>query len=290
MKITHTIEETRACCREARREGKRLGLVPTMGALHEGHLSLVRAARSQCGWVAVSLFVNPLQFGPNEDFSKYPRTLERDREMLAAEGVSLLFVPTPDEMYPAGAATFVEVAGLSEVLEGKTRPGHFRGVATVVCKLFHIFEPDRAYFGQKDAQQVAILGKMVRDLDFGLEIVVCPIVRETDGLALSSRNRYLDPAQRKVATVLYRALTRIETLADCGERRASELLRAGTEVVAEEPGVRLDYLAIVDRDTLEPLVDISRGALVPIAAYVGNTRLIDNVVLQGCGIAAGPEM
>jgi pantoate--beta-alanine ligase len=283
MKITHTIEETRVWSREARRGGRRLGVVPTMGALHEGHLSLIRAARAQSDLVGVSLFVNPLQFGPNEDFARYPRTFERDREFLEAEGVSVLFAPAPEEMYPGGETTFVEVEGLSSQLEGKTRPGHFRGVTTVVSKLFHIFEPDMAFFGQKDAQQVAIIRKMVRDLDFGVDIVVCPIVREADGLALSSRNRYLDPAQRRAATVLNRALIRIQTLAIHGERCATELIRAGQEIIAAEPAVRLDYLAIVDEDTLEPLKEVREGALVPIAAYVGNTRLIDNIVLLGTG-------
>lgn len=281
VKVLHTIEETRALCRQAQREGKVIGFVPTMGALHDGHLSLVRAARAKTDFVVVSIFVNPLQFGPNEDYSKYPRTFERDRQLLHAEGVAAIFAPTPDEMYPANAATFVEVEGLPQRLEGRTRPTHFRGVTTVVSKLFNIVRPDFAFFGQKDAQQAVIVCTMVRDMNMDVEVVVMPIVREHDGLAMSSRNRYLDSAQRKQALVLYRALTRIQMLADQGERSAARLIEAGKGVVAEQPEVRLDYLEIVDRETLEPLDDINDGALVAIAAFVGPTRLIDNIVLMG---------
>jgi len=256
-----------------------------MGALHDGHLSLVRAARSQTNFVVVSIFVNPLQFGPNEDLAKYPRTFERDCELLKAEGVTAIFAPTPEEMYPTNAATFVEVEGLPQKLEGRTRPTHFRGVTTVVAKLFNVVRPDFAYFGQKDAQQVVILSKMVRDLNMDVRIVVMPIVRERDGLAMSSRNRYLDAEHRRQGLVLYRALTRIQTLADQGERRAARLLEEGKSVVAEGPEVRLDYLEIVDRETLDPIEDVSRGALVAIAAFVGPTRLIDNTVLMGAGEA-----
>ena len=269
----------RATCREIRQSGKRLGFVPTMGALHAGHLSLVQAARSQCAAVAASLFVNPTQFGPNEDLSKYPRDLDRDRGLLEKENVDLLFAPTAVEMYPRGAVTWVTVEGLSERLEGKSRPGHFRGVATVVSKLFNIVEPDRAYFGQKDAQQAVIIRKMVRDLDLGVEVVVCPTVRESDGLALSSRNVYLNPEERKQALVLYRALCRVQALADRGERDATQLREAALQVFAEEKPVRLDYFEIVNKDSLEPVKDIVRGALVVTAAFVGKTRLIDNLVL-----------
>lgn len=286
MKVLESLEETRAACRHARSEGKRVGLVPTMGALHEGHLSLVRAARAQTDFVVVSIFVNPTQFGPTEDFSKYPRTFERDRELLEREGVALLFAPAAEEMYPSGAATFVEVESLPRKLEGRTRPTHFRGVTTVVSKLFNIVQPERAFFGQKDAQQTVILRKMVCDLNMDVHLVVMPIVREPDGLAMSSRNRYLDAKQRKQAVVLYRAVSRIQTLADRGERSAEALLEAGKSVVAEEPEVRLDYLEIVDRETLEPVADVGRGALVAIAAYVGPTRLIDNALLQGSGVAS----
>jgi pantoate--beta-alanine ligase len=259
-----------------------------MGALHDGHLSLIRAARAQSDVVAVSLFVNPLQFGPKEDFSKYPRTFERDRQLLEAEKVDLLFAPSNEDMYPAGATSFVTVEGLSEKLCGRSRPGHFRGVTTVVAKLLHIVEPDSAFFGQKDAAQVAIIRRMVRDLNLPVRIIVCPIVREKDGLALSSRNAYLDPQQRKQATALYRSLMRVLTMADTGERSAARLMEAGKQVIADEPGVRLDYFAIVNPDTLDAVDDISRGALVAVAAFVGSTRLIDNLVLHGAGEAAGP--
>ncbi len=279
MKIVHSIEEMRARCRAAKANEQRLGFVPTMGALHEGHLALVRAARAHCKTVAVSIFVNPAQFGPNEDFAKYPRTLERDQKMLEAEGVSLLFLPTVDEMYPQGASTFVTVEGLSDKLCGRTRPGHFRGVATVVSKLFHIVEPDVAYFGQKDAAQVAIIRKMVRDLAFSVEIMVVPTVREADGLAISSRNAYLSAVERKQALVLYRALCRVQTLADRGERNAGKLMEAAKDVFRDEPTVRLDYVEIVSQETLDPVADISKGALVAVAAFVGSTRLIDNIVL-----------
>lgn len=280
----------RAACRAARTDGRRLGFVPTMGALHAGHLSLVRAARQCSGVVAVSIFVNPTQFGPQEDFSKYPRDLDRDRQLLEAENVDLLFVPSEQEMYPPGAATFVTVEGLGDKLCGRSRPGHFRGVATVVTKLFHIVEPDYAFFGQKDAAQAVILRSLVRDLLLDIEIVVCPIVREPDGLALSSRNAYLSPVQRRQALVLYRALMRVQMLADQGERDAAKLAAAGRAVIAEEPEVRLDYFEIVDPETLEPVEDISKGALVAVAAFVGNTRLIDNILLHGPGAAHGPRI
>lgn len=279
VRILHTIDDTRALCRHARAEGKRVGLVPTMGALHDGHLSLVRAARMQCDFVIVTIFVNPLQFGPNEDFATYPRTFERDCELLEHEGVAAVFAPPPDEMYPKGAASFVEVEGLPQKLEGRTRPTHFRGVTTVVNKIFNIVQPDRAFFGQKDAQQVVILRKMVRDLDMDVEIVVCPIIREPDGLAMSSRNRYLSPEERRQALVLDRALMRIRMMIDQGERDATKLLEGGRSVVGEEPAVRLDYLEIVDRETLDPVRDVSKGALVAIAAFVGPTRLIDNLLI-----------
>ena len=261
-----------------------------MGALHEGHLSLVRAARAGSDVVAASIFVNPTQFGANEDLGKYPRRFESDCEMLEGEGVELLFAPTVEEMYgkaadksvrPTGAATttWVTVEGLSDKLDGRSRPGHFRGVTTVVAKLFNIVEPDAAFFGQKDAAQVAIIRRMVRDLNLAVEIVVCPIVREADGLAMSSRNAYLDPEQRRQALVLHRSLMQVKELADAGERDAARLAAAGRAGFAEEAAVRLDYFEIVDADTLEAVEDTSRGALVAVAAFVGNTRLIDNLLL-----------
>jgi len=251
-----------------------------MGALHEGHLSLVRAAQQQTDFVAVSIFVNPLQFGPSEDFSKYPRSFDRDCDLLQQEGVELIFAPSVSEMYPQEGITYVNVDGLSERLDGKSRPGHFRGVTTVVAKLFHILEPDVAFFGQKDAAQLAIIRRMVHDLDMPVEIVGCPIVREPDGLAMSSRNAYLNPEQRKQATVLYRSLMKISNLFHQGERNAARLIEAGRRVVQEEPGVRWDYLEVVDPNTLEPVQTVQDSALVAVAAYVGTTRLIDNVLLR----------
>jgi pantoate--beta-alanine ligase len=285
MRVISTVAEMQAACRELRQSGKSLGLVPTMGALHQGHLSLIRAARAHNQAVAASIFVNPLQFGPNEDFSKYPRTFDRDRQLLEAEKVDLLFAPSNEEMYPKGSSTTVYVAGLSEKLDGKSRPGHFQGVTTIVAKLFEIVRPHCAYFGQKDAAQVAVIRKMIEDLNIDVKIVVSPIVREQDGLALSSRNAYLSPEQRKQALALYRSLTRVQTFADRGERSSSALIEAGKQVIADEPGVKLDYLEIVNPNTLDPVPDITNGALVAVAAWVGITRLIDNVVLQGPGQA-----
>jgi len=280
MQIFKTIDSMRAASRATRKAGKRVGFVPTMGALHKGHLSLVQAAKAQCDVVAASIFVNPTQFGPNEDFSKYPRTFERDCELFTREGVELLFAPTVEEMYPAGAVTYVTVEGMSERLCGKSRPGHFRGVTTVVSKLFNIVEPDVAFFGQKDAAQVAIIRRMVRDLNIPVEITACPIVREADGLAMSSRNTYLDPAQRKAALVLHRALQEVQRKFESGERNASKLIEHGRRVFTQEPSARLDYLEIVDTDNLNALEKIESPALVAIAAYLGNTRLIDNFVLH----------
>ncbi len=279
MNIIRTIHEMRSASRVARDAGKGLGLVPTMGALHEGHLSLVRAAKAQCDAVAASIFVNPLQFGPKEDFAKYPRTFERDCELLEKEGVDFLFAPAAEEMFPQRAITYVTVGGVSDKLCGRSRPGHFRGVTTVVSKLFHIVEPDVAFFGQKDAAQAAVIRRMVRDLDFPIEIVVGPIVREPDGLAMSSRNAYLDPQQRKAALVLFRALTEVRNRFDQGERNAGKLIAAGKQEFAKEPAVRLDYLEIVDPETLEPRLSVSDRSLVAVAGVVGATRLIDNIML-----------
>jgi pantoate--beta-alanine ligase len=279
MQVLSTVREMRAASLAVRKSGQSLGLVPTMGALHAGHIALVRAARSQCDVVAVSIFVNPKQFGPNEDFSKYPRTFERDCALLEDEGVALVFAPQPEEMYPTGASTFVEVEGVGDRLDGRSRPGHFRGVATVVAKLFHVVGPDKAFFGQKDAAQVAVLRSMVRDLNFDLELVVCPTVREPDGLALSSRNRYLSAEERTRALVLSTALNVISATYRAGQKGVTPLLEAGRSVLATEPEVRIDYLEIVNADTLLPLTEAVPGALVAIAAYVGSTRLIDNTIL-----------
>ena len=280
MIILNTACDMTAFTKAAHRAGKRVGFVPTMGALHDGHLSLVRAAREQCEVVVVSIFVNPTQFGPNEDFAKYPRTFERDRTMLESQNADVIFSPSTAEMYPPGATTWVTVEGLSDKLDGRSRPGHFRGVTTVVSKLFNIVQPDSAFFGQKDAAQVAIIRKMVRDLNFDVQIVVCPIVREKEGLAMSSRNAYLSPEDRKRALVLSRSLRHLQELVEQGETNSAALIAAGKQVIAEEPSVRLDYFEIVDRDTLDPLPNVSSGALVAVAAYVGSTRLIDNAIIS----------
>lgn len=285
MRVISSAAEMTALSREIHRSGKSVGFVPTMGALHQGHLSLARTARSQSDVVVVSIFVNPKQFGPQEDFSKYPRTFEQDSALLQAEKVDYIFSPSVEEMYPQDATSWVKVEEISDRLDGRSRPGHFHGVTTVVSKLFNIIQPDLAFFGQKDAAQVAIIRKMVRDLNFDVRIVVCPIVREQDGLAMSSRNAYLSPEQRKQAIILYRSLMRVQTLADQGESNAEKLIAAGKQVIAEEPAARLDYFEIVNPDTLESVSNISRGALVAVAAHVGTTRLIDNILLMGPGQA-----
>jgi pantoate--beta-alanine ligase len=280
MKLVKTIEEMRAFRSAMRTGGKRLGLVPTMGALHEGHLSLVRASRNKSDVIAVSIFVNPTQFGPQEDFAKYPRDLESDCALLEREQVDLVFAPSVEAMYPAGAVTWVTVEGMSDRLCGRSRPGHFRGVTTVVSKLFHILEPDAAFFGQKDAAQVAIIRRMVRDLNMPVSIEVCPIIRESDGLALSSRNAYLNPEERKSALVLYRSLQHALELFDRGERESAKLISAGKQEFAKEPAARLDYFEILDPDSLESTPVISKRALIAVAAFIGNTRLIDNTVVD----------
>jgi pantoate--beta-alanine ligase len=280
MKICSTISEARAAGGAARMKGKRLGLVPTMGALHEGHLSLVRAAKAQCGAVAVSIFVNPTQFGPKEDLSKYPRQFDRDCGLLKKEGVDILFAPPVDEMYPSGAVTWVLVEGLSEKLDGRSRPGHFRGVSTIVAKLFHIFEPEAAFFGQKDAAQLAVIRRMAQDLNLPVEIVACPIVREPDGLAMSSRNAYLNQEERIRALVLQRSLQQAQQNFQAGERNATNLISAAKAIFAREPQVVLDYFEIVDPDTLVPVDRIWQRTLLAVAAYVGSTRLIDNTLLD----------
>jgi pantoate--beta-alanine ligase len=279
MRICESVEEMRKA-RVLMRQDRRVGLVPTMGALHEGHLSLVRAARAQSESVVVSIFVNPLQFGPNEDLAKYPRTFDRDCELLEREGVDIVFAPSVDDIYPKSAVTYVTVEGMSEKLCGRSRPGHFRGVTTIVAKLFHIVEPELAFFGQKDAAQCAIIRRMVRDLNFPVGIVIGPIVREPDGLAMSSRNAYLSPQERRSALVLYRALCEVKNCFDKGERAAAKLVEAVKQVLSQEPGARMDYLEIVNPDTLDPVPDIQTETLAAVAAFVGGTRLIDNIVLS----------
>ncbi len=277
--VLRTVSELRVRVRSERARGKTVGLVPTMGALHEGHASLIRAARSQCDFVVATIFVNPTQFGPNEDFARYPRTFEADCALAENAGADVVFAPLTEEMYPQGAQTFVEVEGLSGRLDGRSRPGHFRGVATVVTKLFIAAEADRAYFGQKDAAQVAVLRRMTTDLRVGTEIVVCPIVREADGLALSSRNVYLNAEQRKQALVLNRAVRRVEAMVAEGERSASLLIAEAQAVFASEPAARVDYIELVDWTTLLPVDVAAPGTLFAVAAWVGETRLIDNAVL-----------
>ena len=280
MRLVHTIREVRELCRAAKSRAGHLAFVPTMGALHQGHLSLVRAARGRSSAVAVSIFVNPAQFAPGEDFAVYPRNLEADLRALEQESVELVFAPSVDEMYSPTNLTWVVVEGLSQRLCGKSRPGHFRGVATVVAKLFHIIEPDSAFFGQKDAVQVAIIRRMVRDLNMDITIEVCPIVRDPDGLALSSRNVYLKPEERQSALVLHRSLERVKSLVEAGERNSDRLIEAAKQEFSREPGARLDYFEIVDPDTIEPAPILQKPVLVAGAAFVGRTRLIDNVVIQ----------
>ena len=260
------------------------GLVPTMGYLHEGHLSLVRRAREQCASVGASIFVNPTQFAPSEDLASYPRDLERDLNLLAEQGVDLVWTPTDADVYPPGAQTWVEVAELTQELEGKRRPGHFRGVTTVVAKLFNAFQPDKAFFGQKDAQQAVVIQRMVTDLLFPIEIVVCPIVREPDGLAMSSRNTYLDPEQRQAATALSRALRTAESAFEAGQRDADALRHTMMDVLNQEPLAEVQYVSAADTRTLRELEGKVEGALLSMAVYVGKTRLIDNVVVGEKGM------
>jgi pantoate--beta-alanine ligase len=280
MEIIHTVAWMKQVAAQARREDRVIGLVPTMGALHEGHLSLVRAAQRLCSPVVVSIFVNPKQFGPGEDFHKYPRALEADRAVLETNGVDYLFAPSPEEIYPTGFRTAVLVEGLSERLEGRVRPGHFRGVATVVLKLLEIVQPRLAFFGRKDAQQARIIRQMALDLNLDSEMVVCPIVREPDGLALSSRNAYLRGAERQAAPILYRSLDAVRREIAGGERNAAHLLVRLRQVIDSEPAAALDYAEIVDADTFEPVVSLRKLCYVLIAARIGGTRLIDNALIE----------
>lgn len=256
------------------------GLVPTMGYLHEGHLSLIRRAKAECDHVAVSIFVNPTQFAPTEDLSKYPRDLERDLRLIEPLGVDLVWNPTPEIMYPSGFQTWVEVETLTKPLEGAMRPTHFRGVTTVVAKLFNAVQPHKAYFGQKDAQQAAVIRQMTRDLSYPIEIVVCPIVREADGLAMSSRNKYLEGADRQAALVLSRALSAAKALYDAGERDAEKLRARMKEVIAAEPRAQMQYVSCADYDTLAELDTVTGKTLLSMAVMIGKTRLIDNFVLE----------
>ena len=281
MEIVRTIPWMKETVRQARADNHVVGFIPTMGALHEGHLSLIRRARMDCSRVFASIFLNPTQFGPNEDLTKYPRTFDADVEKLTAAGVNVLFAPESKEVYPPEFRTHVDVQGLSEKLEGKSRPGHFRGVATVVLKLFEIVQPQFAFFGRKDAQQVRILQQMATDLNLDVKIVVCPIVREPDGLALSSRNTYLNSEERLAATVLHRALDAARREANTGTRDALQLQASIQGILASEPLVRMDYIAIVDAGSFEPVSRISGGPVYALlAVHVGKTRLIDNLLIE----------
>ena len=271
--------EIRELCERKRREGLRIGCVPTMGALHEGHLSLVRRAVEKTDFVVVTVFVNPSQFGPGEDFERYPRYLAGDSALLEPVGAHVVFAPAASAMYPEGFATWVNVERLTDRLCGASRPGHFRGVATVVTKLFNLIRPHLAVFGRKDAQQAAVIRRMVRDLDMGVEIDIAPIVREPDGLAMSSRNRFLSPRERREATVLYRALVEAEALARSGETSSSVLKERVRAVIAASPCAEIEYIEIVDPDEITPVDEVTRGALVAVAVRFGTTRLIDNTIL-----------
>jgi len=280
MRIIKTREEIREAVRAMKAQGFRIGLVPTMGFLHEGHLSLVRRSRGRTDKTVVSIFVNPTQFGPGEDFNDYPRDLEKDCERLRKEGVDIVFAPDAEEIYPPDHATYVEVTGLQDKLCGGARPGHFRGVCTIVLKLFHLVDPDRAFFGQKDAQQAVILQKMTRELDCDIEIEVCPIIREVGGLAMSSRNIYLNPEQRSAALCLRRSLLAAENLIDQGEMVAGKIQAEMERIIREENSARIDYIAVVDYFSLEPLSSLDTpSALIALAVHIGRVRLIDNTIV-----------
>jgi pantoate--beta-alanine ligase len=283
MKTTSSISELRAL--RAAMVGK-FGIVPTMGALHAGHLSLIERANLQCESVGVSIFVNPTQFGPSEDFAAYPRNLQRDLEMLERAGVDLVWAPTPESMYPKDFQTWVDVEKVSLPLEGKCRPGHFRGVATVVAKLFNAFVPDAAYFGQKDAQQVAVIKRMAMDLNFPTEIVVCPTLREADGLAISSRNAYLSQTERQAATILFRALSAAKGLLECGERDAGMLRAKMHGILRTEPLANEEYISAAHPETLDELESVQEAALLSLAVKIGKTRLIDNFLVEGVTVPA----
>ncbi len=280
MRIITSPSEIRDYCTSVRSRDKIIGFVPTMGFLHEGHLSLMRRARSESDLCVVSVFVNPTQFGPSEDYKTYPRDFNRDSEMAAGVGVDVIFAPAPEDMYPRGYATFVEVEGITEKMCGASRPGHFRGVTTVVAKLFNLVQPHKAYFGQKDAQQAIVLKRMVADLNFDVEVIVTPTVREEDGLAMSSRNQYLSPAERQAATVLIRSLNMSEDLIKAGQSDAAEISRRMRDMIEAEPLARIDYISIVDADTLEDLDVVQGKVLIALAVFIGRTRLIDNVILD----------
>ena len=279
MKIVSTVEEVRAEVKKWREEGLTVGLVPTMGYLHEGHKSLIDKAVEQNDKVVVSVFVNPIQFGPTEDLATYPRDLQRDSALCENAGADLIFHPEKEDMYFDDFCTYIDMENLTKGLCGKTRPTHFRGVCTVVGKLFNIVQPDRAYFGQKDAQQLAVIRRMVRDLNFNLEIIGCPIIREEDGLAKSSRNTYLSPEERQAATILHKGLTKGEELVRGGEKNATTVVNAIREVIETEPLAKIDYVEMVDFDNIQPVETIEGTVLTAVAVYIGKTRLIDNFIV-----------
>lgn len=281
MEIISKVKEMREWSDKARAEGKSIGFVPTMGYLHEGHLSLIRAAKKECETVVASIFVNPTQFGPGEDLDKYPRDIERDKELAEKEGVDALFIPDTEEMYPGGCETYVDVeASLAEGLCGRSRPGHFRGVATVVAKFFDIVVPDKSYFGQKDAQQAAVVKRMVSDLNIPVEIRVEPIVRESDGLAMSSRNKYLTAVEREEAAGLFRSLEAAKEMVEAGEKRAEAVRKKVSGILQSGEVIKVDYIETVDADSMAPVEEIKDNTLIAVAAYVGGTRLIDNIVIE----------
>jgi len=281
MRTIKTIKEMKGIVKDLKKKGKTIGFVPTMGYLHEGHLSLIRESVKRSDKTVVSVFVNPTQFSPGEDYDRYPRDIERDRKLLEIEKVDYLFYPSVEEMYPEGYKTYVETVDLQDKLCGRSRPGHFRGVCTVVLKLFNIVQPDIAFFGQKDAQQAIIIKRMVKDLNLDIKIEVMPIIREEDGLAMSSRNTYLNPEERKQATVLYRSLQLAEELIEKGERNSELIISKMRELIEAEPSARIDYVEIVDLEELNPIKEIKDKALIALAVYIGNTRLIDNMIVSG---------
>lgn len=280
MVVVEKIHEMKDIVKKLKKKGKTIGLVPTMGYLHEGHLSLVRKSKSENDITVMSIFVNPIQFGSNEDYDRYPRDFERDKNLAEKEGVDYIFYPSVKEMYPEDFKTVVSVKKITEIMCGKSRPGHFDGVATVVLKLFNIVNPDRAYFGQKDAQQLAVIKQMVKDLNLDVEIVSCPIVREEDGLAMSSRNTYLSEDERKSATVLYRALNLAKDLIEKGERDVSKLKKAMEDLILKEKYTRIDYIEFVNYETFEVITKVEGKVLIALAVFVGSTRLIDNMVVE----------
>jgi len=280
MEIVNRIQRMKEIIKDIKKDNKTIGFVPTMGCLHQGHLSLVREARRMSDYAIVSIFVNPKQFGPNEDYEKYPRNITKDAEILSQENVDYVFYPAVEEMYPENYRTYVIVEDLSDKLCGRSRPGHFKGVATIVLKLLNIIQPNFAFFGQKDAQQSIIIKKMIRDLNLDTEIIILPIVREPDGLAMSSRNLYLNPEERKAATVLFKSLQAANELIKDGEKKANKIIEKIKKIISNEPLAKIDYVEIVDLENLNPLKSLDKTALIAIAVYIGETRLIDNIIVR----------